>query len=291
MSKQVESFSCESFEALSPKEQIELMAASGMHHAHQHCDSWFLPFLYRGDDVKKDEKVINLHYTRALLLKAIAMIKKGISGPVLFIGTKPAISDLVERAARDCKQYWCSSKWSGGFLTNSQATVAASLKRTDDLSLVAADQSYRKKEREGALREHERMLPRLLGLSGREFNGKSIAVTPPSLVVIIDPGTEATAVQEVLACRACNKDMNMIVVGDGFTPVGGRKKSPSFDIRSLREGDVFIPANDDGSASAGLILALLVDVIRQKQVEHDTPATTDLIEKMQQEHAVGHATI
>ena len=66
---------------------------------------------------------------------------------ILFVGTKRQASDIIERYASDCNQYFINKRWLGGMLTNWD-TIQNSIKRLKEMEeiLVSKANSYTKKE-------------------------------------------------------------------------------------------------------------------------------------------------
>lgn len=238
------------FGRLPAKKQLELMLNCGMHYPHKRFHPSFKYFLMKG------KQAIDLRITLALLRKAMAKAEAifNAGGSALFVSTKPQITEIVEREAKRCMQYWMTKKWIGGALTNPEFTLHNSLKQLSTLEEKAQNaELYTKKERSMFRRQYLRSFSRLEGVSGDGEHRKPFPKQPPKLVIIVDPAREFTAVKEVLALRKRSKDITLIILGDGF----GNK----FDMRMLSDQDIFVPGNDDNVHSVELFSVALSDVI------------------------------
>ena len=64
--------------------------------------------------------IIDLQQTVGCLNRALDKIKEFASQNknILFVGTKRQASEIISKAAVDCKQYYINKRWLGGILTN-----------------------------------------------------------------------------------------------------------------------------------------------------------------------------
>ena len=86
--------------------------------------------------------IIDLQKTVTLLKQALDVINKYASEHknILFIGTKRQASDLIQKYAIDCKQYFINKRWLGGMLTNWD-TIQNSIKRLKSLEDIVSNKS------------------------------------------------------------------------------------------------------------------------------------------------------
>ena len=142
---------------------------------------------------------------------------------ILFVGTKRQASDIIERYASDCNQYFINKRWLGGMLTNWD-TIQNSIKRLKEMEeiLVSKANSYTKKELLNFENSVEKLNKALGGI--KNMSGK------PDLLFIIDTN------KEILAVKEANK------IGIPIVAV--------VDSNSDPEGiDFPIPGNDDAIRS------------------------------------------
>ena len=182
--------------------------------------------------------IIDLQKTVKCLSDALNVVKKYASEKkkILFIGTKRQASDLIEKYAIECNQFFINKRWLGGMLTNWD-TIQNSIKRLKNLEDIVANKSnsYTKKE----LVTFEKLITKLnQNLGGiKDMNGK------PDLLFIIDTNKEFLAVKEA------NK------IGIPIVAV--------VDSNSNPEGINFpIPGNDDAIRSIEFYCSSLSEVIK-----------------------------
>ena len=160
------------------------------------------------------------YFNNALkIVEEVAKEKKNI----LFVGTKRQASDIIEKYALDCDQYFINKRWLGGMLTNWD-TIQNSIKRLKDMEdvLINKATSYTKKELlmfENSVEKLNKALGGIKNMSGK-----------PDLLFIIDTN------KEILAVKEANK------IGIPIVAV--------IDSNSNPEGiDYPIPGNDDAIRS------------------------------------------
>jgi small subunit ribosomal protein S2 len=189
---------------------------------------------------KNGVDIIDLEETVAMLEKAKArMLELGRSGkPVLFVGTKQELSDIVTEAAKSVEMPFVTLRWIGGTLTNWPEIKkrTARLKELSDKFAKGELEKYTKKER--------LLFEREMGNLQAEFGGIASLETPPPALLIIDPREEHTAVLEARKMKIetialMNSDCN------------------------AREITYPIIANDSALASVKYFLAQLSDAYRE----------------------------
>ena len=70
---------------------------------------------------------------------------------ILFVGTKRQASEIIEKYAVECNQYFINKRWLGGMLTNLK-TVKQSIKRLHELEKII-DEGGTEKARQGNIDE------------------------------------------------------------------------------------------------------------------------------------------
>lgn len=163
-------------------------------------------------------------------------------GTVLFVCTKPQLSDVVRAEAERCGSHYVTERWLGGMLTNFQ-TIKKNIRRLKELERGMEENAfefYTKKEK--LLMERERTkLDRYL--SGIKDMGRL-----PSLVFVVDAKKEEIAVKEanrlnipVVAIADTNADPDYLTI-----PIAG---------------------NDDAIRSVQLITGVIADEIERARRE------------------------
>lgn len=203
-----------------PTFSMRQMLEAGIHFGH-HPRRWNPKMEQYIFGVRNNVHVINLEKTAPMLeagLKAVhEVVSKG--GRVLFVGTKPAASEVIAEAAKRCGQYYVNHRWLGGMMTNWK-TVSRSIKRLGEYEelLNSPEKGLTKKEILQLTREREKLERAIGGI--REMGGV------PNILVIIDTNKELTAIKEA-------RKLNLPIVG-----VVDSNSDPT-------EIDYPIPGNDD----------------------------------------------
>nr|YP_009968327.1 30S ribosomal protein S2 [Cyanidiococcus yangmingshanensis]QMX77428.1 30S ribosomal protein S2 [Cyanidiococcus yangmingshanensis]UNJ16042.1 ribosomal protein S2 [Cyanidioschyzonaceae sp. 3]WDB00465.1 ribosomal protein S2 [Cyanidiococcus yangmingshanensis] len=213
--------------------KIQQLLDAGVHLGHQ-AKRWnpkMLPYLYTQ---RMGIHIIDLVQTAHLLNQACEILTAQVSEGkrILFVGTKPQASIVVEEQATRCGEFFIHQRWLGGLLTN-WTTVQSRLQRWRQL-LEAKFDHLTKKEASALKRE--------LNQLNRQMRGIQHMDQLPNLVIVVDPNKENTA---VLECRK----LGIFTIGLVDT---------NADPEAV---DLAIPANDDAIASIQLILSCLADAI------------------------------
>ena len=135
--------------------------------------------------------IIDLQQTVGCLNRALDKIKEFASQNknILFVGTKRQASEIISKAATDCKQYYINKRWLGGMLTNWD-TIQNSIKRLKELENILSEKSYTytKKETLNFEKNVNKLNKALGGI--KDMNGM------PDILFIIDTNKEFLAVNE-----------------------------------------------------------------------------------------------
>ena len=135
--------------------------------------------------------IIDLQKTVAFFNDALKIINDYSSQGknILFIGTKRQASDIIEKYAVDCKQYFINKRWLGGMLTNWD-TIQNSIRRLKNIEDILENKisSYTKKE----ILNFENSAQKL----NKALGGIKDMVGKPDLLFIIDTNKEILAVKE-----------------------------------------------------------------------------------------------
>ena len=181
--------------------------------------------------------IIDLQKTVVLFTEALKVIKDfSLQGKtVLFVGTKRQASDLIEKYAKSCNQFFINKRWLGGILTNWN-TIQNSIKRLKKLDdqLSKENIGFTKKEILKFGKEKEKLQ--------RSLGGISEMKKTPDLIFIIDTNIESLAVAEA-------KKLGIPIIA-------------ILDTNSDPTGiDYPVPGNDDARRSINLYCELLKDTI------------------------------
>lgn len=191
--------------------------------------------------------IIDLQKSLACLKKACDKIRDiaATGQPILYVGTKPQAANIVKEQAERAGQYYMTSRWPGGLMTNFR-TIRQSIKRLDHLEKMSTDGTFEhltKKEVLNLENQRVRLLDILEGI--RNMNRL------PGLVIVVDTKKEKIAVAEsnrlrvpVCAIVDTNCDPEPITLP--------------------------IPGNDDAIRAIKLILSAITDaIIEGKQLYTD----------------------
>lgn len=103
---------------------ISKLLAAGLHLGHS-TSLWnpaTLPFIF---GTRAGISIINLEHTLVYLRRACNVVREVAQrgGTILFVGTRPEISELTIDAARTADGYHVSGKWTPGTLTNAHQVL------------------------------------------------------------------------------------------------------------------------------------------------------------------------
>lgn len=210
------------------------LAEAGAHYGHHR--SLTFPkaknFVYM---IKNNVSLINLEETIRGLEAASALLNeyRAAGKPILFVGTKRSIRDIVKTAAESQGCHYMTERWYGGFLTNFP-NFAAQIKKIGELeAYLKSDKAARldKKQRSRHQGRYDHMM-RFLG-------GVAQLKAMPELIVVGSATEDKIAINEA-------RRMNIPVIAIVDTDI-----NPA-DI------DYPIPANDDAPRAVEIILQALV---------------------------------
>ena len=135
--------------------------------------------------------IIDLQKTVILFNEALKIVKEySLNGKnILFVGTKRQASDLIEKYAKSCNQFFINKRWLGGILTNWD-TIQNSLKRLKNIEDILENHSnsYTKKE----ILKFQNTAEKL----NKAIGGIKDLTAKPDLLFIIDTNKEFLAVKE-----------------------------------------------------------------------------------------------
>ena len=213
------------------------MLEAGVHFGHQtrFWNPQMAPFIF-GE--RNKIHIINLEKSLPMAREACAFVKATVAdgGKVLFVGTKRAARDAIEKHATRAEMPYVSYRWLGGMLTNYK-TIRQSVKRLMMLEEMAEDGSFSKltkKEVLGLNREKQKL--------DRSLGGIKQMTSLPDVLFVVDVDHEDIAVREA-------QKLGIPVVA-------------VVDTNCSPEGvNYVIPGNDDAMRAIELYAALIADAI------------------------------
>lgn len=221
---------------MSQVSMVDLFKA-GAHFGHQkrYWNPKMGPYIF---GVRNGIHIINLEKSVPLMQEALNFASSTVAkgGTVLFVGTKRAASDIIQKEATRCGMPYVNYRWLGGMLTNFK-TIKQSIKRLRDLeSMVETGKinSLTKREALMMMRDKEKLEQSLGGIKDMR--------QMPDVIFVIDVNQEDIAVQEA------NK-LHIPVIGVVDTN------------SSLKGIDYIIPGNDDAIRAIELYAQMMADTI------------------------------
>lgn len=213
------------------------MLEAGVHFGHQ-TRFWhpkMAPYIF-GE--RNKIHIINLEQTLPLFEESLNFVGRLAAkrGRILFVGTKRAAQEAVEREATRCGMPYVNRRWLGGMLTNFK-TVKQSIRRLKELeSMIEQGGLERITKKEGLTlrRELDKLNNSLSGI--KDMDGL------PDALFVIDVGHEKIAIAEA-------KKLNIPVVA-------------VVDTNNSPDGcDYIIPGNDDAIRSINLYVKAMADAV------------------------------
>ena len=214
---------------------MKQLLEAGVHFGHQ-TKRWnpkMKPYIY---GARNGIYIIDLQKTVGLARSAFRFVTEVTSrgGTILFVGTKKQAQDVIQEEARRSGQFFVTSRWLGGTLTNFK-TIKQGIDRLKSIEKMAEDGTYDrlpKKEVANLEREREKLEKNLGGI-------KDMSRLPAAMFVV-DPKKEHIAIHE--ATR-----LGIPVLG-------------VVDTNCDPDGiDFVIPGNDDAIRSIKLFTSKIAD--------------------------------
>ncbi len=222
------------------------MLEAGVHFGHQtrYWNPKMKPFIF---GARNGVHIINLEKTVPMFNEALIELTRisANGGKILFVGTKRAASEAIEKAAETCGQFYVNHRWLGGMLTNWK-TVRQSIKRLKELEAQASDGTFDKLTKKEALMRTREMEKLEMSLGGI----KDMAGIPDAIFVI-GADYEHIAIKE-----ANNLGIAVFAVVDtNATPDGI---------------DYVIPGNDDATRAINLYLNFAAKAVNEGRQTGET---------------------
>ena len=155
---------------------------------------------------------------------------------VLFVGTKPQVSDAIAKAATKCNNFYINQRWLGGLLTNwkTLSRSVTTLARLESINSQGIVDKLPKKRRAIFTREYNRL--------AKYLKGVQTITSEPEVIVVVGQSEEQNAIDEA-------KCLNLRTI-----TILDTNSNPNI-------ADLFIPASDDSSSGIPLILNELADAV------------------------------
>lgn len=219
---------------------LEEMLEAGVHFGHQ-TNKWHPAMKKYIFGEREGIHIINLDDTHAKLNEALEYISSHVTNGkkdgIVLIGTKRQAAPVVKDKAVSVGVHYIINRWPGGLITNFKEITKA-IGHYNELCAKINDhtefEKHSTRDRFAILKEKTKR--------GEIFGGISTLTAPPSLLVIVDPRREKTALNE-----ARLKGIPTIGIVDTNTNPG--------------LVDFPIPANDDALKSIELIIGALSNAI------------------------------
>ncbi len=213
------------------------MLEAGVHFGHQ-TRFWhpkMSPYIF-GE--RNKIHIINLEKTLPLFIESTNFVGRLAAkrGKILFVGTKRAAQEAIEREANRCDMPYVNRRWLGGMLTNFK-TVKQSIRRLKEIETLIAEgglERITKKEGLNLRRELEKLNRGLSGIKDME--------SLPDALFVVDVGHEKIAVAEAVKLK-----IPVIAIVDTNNSPDGC--------------DYIIPGNDDAIRSINLYASSIADAI------------------------------
>ena len=227
------------------------MLEAGVHFGHQtrYWHPKMAPYIF-GE--RNKIHIINLEKTLPLFNDAMNFIGRMTAkrGKILFVGTKRAAQEAVEREAQRCGMPYVNRRWLGGMLTNFK-TVKQSIKRLKELEDTINNGGLdRISKREGLQlrREYDKLNHGLAGIKDME--------RLPDALFVIDVGYEKIAIAE-----AAKLGIPVVAV---------------VDTNSKPDGVAYvIPGNDDALSAINLYTKSVADAVADARMTLTTGTGED----------------
>ena len=243
-----------------PVVDMKELLEAGVHFGHQ-TKRWnpkMKPYIFQE---RNGIHIIDLQLTSNLLDEAYEFLRavSENNGTVLFVGTKKQAEEPIKEAATKTGSFYVNQRWLGGMLTNFK-TIKRSVNKLKKYEMMNEEGTFEllpKKEVLAIEKEMEKLEKNLGGIKDMD--------RVPSVLVVVDPGKESTAVTEA-------KKLGIPVVS-------------LIDTNCNPEGlDFVIPGNDDAIRSIALIMNTLANAIIEGRQGVDAVAETEEIVEVVEEN-------
>ena len=186
------------------------------------------------------DKLVFIDLKKAVkaLKEAVEFLKKNKKARVLWVGTKPAVKDLVKTLGEELGHPYVAEKWLGGMLTNFE-TLKRNLEHLESLK------KEKKKKLKEMTKKEKRILDQKIARLEKYLSGLKDLKDLPEIIIVVDPFAEETAVKE-----AKRKGIKIVAICDVSA--------------NLWDIDYPIPLNDESRLALKEVLTCLARVFAPK---------------------------
>lgn len=226
---------------------IKALLESGVHFGHK-TSRWNPKAASYIHSKRQDSHIIDLTATVAALEEALPFLTKVASSrkPILFVGTKKQLRDLVKEVAEEANMPYVTERWIGGTLTN-VSTISKQIKKLKNLERRMAsgdlEKRYSKLEVQRFQEEIDDLAMKYGGI--KDMNGK------PGALVVTDMIAESNAIKEANA------------LGVPVVAIADTNADPTIV-------EYAVPGNDDAIKSVGALLDLFKKAILEGRAKSQT---------------------
>jgi small subunit ribosomal protein S2 len=174
---------------------LKQMLEAGVHFGHR-TSRWspkMKPFIW---GAKNKIHLIDVSKTALLLERAGKFIKDITStgGKVLFVGTKKAAQEIVQKTATNTGMPFVINRWVGGTLSNYDQVKKAVTRLLHMRDILQKNTShYKKKELSMIQKEMARLEKNVGGIINFDY--------PPAALIVVDAKKEVSAIKEAMRMR------------------------------------------------------------------------------------------
>lgn len=220
-------------------QELEKIFKAGVHFGYSRSARHpkMAPYIF---GLRNNVEVFDLEKTKIKLEEALVFVRElgEKKKTIILVGTKPAIRDIVKKAAQETGGLYVNERWLGGSITN----FSVIRKRMDYYENLRNEKEsggldkYTKKERLEIAKKLEKL--------ERNFGGLLPLKKIPDAVLIVDPKEEKTAAKE-----AADKNIPVIAILNSDT----NPENISYPI----------PANDASRASVDYLLSKIAEAYQE----------------------------
>lgn len=233
---------------MSVKVDMKALFEAGAHFGHK-TSRWhpkMAPYIH---SKRQESHIIDLEKTVELLEKSLPVLTEiAKKKPVLFVGTKKQVREVVREKAEEISQPYVTERWIGGMLTNSQ-TIVQQIKKLKNLDRRMKNGDLEKRYNK---LEVQRLQEEIDSLN-HKYGGIKDLIGRPGALIVTDVIADANAVSEA-------NTLGIPVFGIVDTNANPEKI------------DYPIPANDDAIKATSLLLDYFAKAVQEGAAERKKAA-------------------
>ena len=219
---------------------IKELLESGAHFGHS-AAKWHPKMAKNIHSKRGDTHIINLERTVEAFEEALPRLTEiaATGKPILIVGTKKQLADVVKNAAESVEQPYVVGRWIGGTLTNAE-TIAKQVRKLTDLEKRMESGELARKYNKLELQRFQEEIDLLNG----RYGGVKTLQGKPGAVVVLSANEDANAVREA---RILGLPL-FAIVDSNVDPTGIKYA---------------IPGNDDALMALELYTKYFVEAIKE----------------------------